>query len=157
MGRIRLRSLLAIVPIHLLACYGTGFFVQQVFPVGMSTVMLESPSYDTEGAPWILYLSKQVLLTTVFSVAILVLPVLFELNRVPRWTMVLFLHPLYNFAVDKSGIGDLFSPSFLLITILNNQPTPPLWRFLGSLIGGLTAGIVMNNYFPDARAPMKTE
>jgi hypothetical protein len=32
----------------------------------------------------------------------------------------------------------------------------PIWRFLGSIIGGLLAGIVMKNYFPDAGYSFKT-
>ena len=159
MGRIHLTAMLAIVPVHLLTCYGTGIFVQQVFPATMAQAMLDIPQYDTaaDDVLWVVFLSKEVLVTAVFALAILVLPVLFRLNKIPRWIIVLLMYPLYDFSVDDFGRGDLFSPSFLLMTILNNQPAPPVWRFMGSIVGGLVAGVVMNNYFPDAGSPSKKQ
>jgi hypothetical protein len=157
MGRNSLGSMLAIVPVHFLTCYGTGFFFRHVFHASVSAVMLAAPEYTTAKGPWIVDLSQQVLLTAVFSVSILVLPVLFRLNRIPQCIMIFMMYPLYQISVDQSGMGDLYSPNFLLMIALNNKVVLPIWRFLGSIIGGLLAGIVMNNYFPDGGYSFKTD
>jgi hypothetical protein len=71
--------------------------------------------------------------------------------------MIFMMYPLYQISVDQSGMGDLYSPNFLLMIALNNKVVLPIWRFLGSIIGGLLAGIVMNNYFPHGGYSFKTD
>jgi hypothetical protein len=88
--------------------------------------------------------------TVAFSVGMLVLPVLLRLNKIPRWTMVFVSYPLYQLAVDQSGVGESFSPIVLLpLSSLGHQPIQASWRFLGTVIGGLVGGLIMNTYFPD--------
>lgn len=94
----------------------------------------------------------QVLLTAAFAVAVLVLPVLLHLNRLPRALSVVCLYPLFNWAVDGSSMGDSFSPNVLLsLSVLaeDGGPLPPPSRVLGSILGGLLGGRVMNVFFPD--------
>lgn len=92
----------------------------------------------------------EILVTTIFTVAILVLPVFCQLNHVPKWSMTLVLYPLFNFAVDGSGMASAFSPNMLLATsVLSHQPILSIVHLIGSIIGGIVGGKVMNTYFPD--------
>jgi hypothetical protein len=53
MGRISLSALAAIVAIHFVTFYSTGYFVQQVFSDWTATVTLQSIEYDDAENPWI--------------------------------------------------------------------------------------------------------
>lgn len=81
---------------------------------------------------------------------LLVLPVLFQLNHLPRGLVTFVIYPLMNFAVDGSGMASAFSPNVLIaLNILGHRPLPSIWRLLGTVLGGLVAGRVMKVYFPD--------
>jgi len=85
-----------------------------------------------------------------FTVGIFVLPVLFQLNYVPKWLFVFLMYPLMNFSVDGPGLASTFSPNVILaLSILGHRPLPAIWRLLGPLLGGLVGGRVMKLCFPD--------
>ena len=56
---------------------------------------------------WLLSLAKDAILTALYLVLLLVLPVLLDLNRVPRWTLLILLYPLFA----SSGGTTSTSPS----------------------------------------------
>ena len=89
--------------------------------------------------------------TAAFVVGMLVLPVLFKLNRIPRWMVTLVLYPLYNMGVDSSGMGSTFGSNVLYALHAEwfGELGQPQHRFLGSIVGGFVGGFVMNRYFPD--------
>jgi hypothetical protein len=63
------------------------------------------------------------------------------------------MYPLYQYSAGKTGVGDFFSPNALAsLDLLRGQGMPALWRMLGTTIGGLVSGLVMNAYFPDEGA-----
>lgn len=89
-------------------------------------------------------------MTAGFTVAMLILPVLFRLNDLPRWSMIFFFYPLFQFTVDGQGMASAFSPNVLLaLNVLGYRPFPAGYRLMGSLLGGLIGGKVMQKYFPD--------
>ena len=89
-------------------------------------------------------------MTAAFTVALLVLPVLFELNDFPRWSVIVLFYPLFQFAVDGAGMAASFAPNVSLgLCLLGYRPLPAGYRFLGSLLGGLIGGKIMKRYFPD--------
>jgi hypothetical protein len=86
-----------------------------------------------------------------FTVLLLVLPVLFQLNRLPRWLVAIVLYPLFNYGVDGKGQASSFSPNVVFaLAILGHRPLPTGVRLMGSLLGGLVGGKVMQLYFPDS-------
>jgi hypothetical protein len=95
-------------------------------------------------------LCREVLITAAFTVAMLVLPVLFQLNHLPRWSAIVLFYPLFHFAVDGTGMASAFSPNVLLaLNVLGYRPLPAGFRVIGSLLGGLVGGKIMQLYFPD--------
>ncbi|KAG7366915.1 hypothetical protein IV203_029585 [Nitzschia inconspicua] len=150
LGRLGLRELVLVSVIHFSTFYSVGFFVRQSFSPESSSLMLESVDYDDAGNLWIVMLFRQVFITSVFVVSLLVVPILLQLNKIPRWTLVFLLYPLYQYSVGKSGGGEFFSPNALVsLDALGGRPVSPSWRVCGPIIGGLVGGLVMNRYFPD--------
>jgi hypothetical protein len=95
-------------------------------------------------------LCREVLITTAFTIALLVLPVLFQLNDLPRWSVICLFYPLFNYAVDGTGTASTFSPNVVLaLSLLGRRPIPTGFRMVGSLLGGLVGGKLMQLYFPD--------
>ena len=80
----------------------------------------------------------------------MVLPVLFRLNYVPRWMTTFAMYPVFNFAVDGSGMASSFTPNVALsLGMLESQPLAPSYRIASSVLGGIVGGKIMQHYFPD--------
>jgi len=97
---------------------------------------------------------REVIVTTIFTVAIMVLPVLFRMNHIPKWTFVIFMYPLFNFAVDTSGMASSFSPNAILtLNILFQRRSffPLLGHLVAPMVGGLCGGNIMKKCFPDQK------
>jgi hypothetical protein len=111
---------------------------------------------------------REVLVNALFSIALLVVPVLLKLNHVPPYWCVVVMYPLFNFAVDTAsgsgsmgmGMGSSLAPNMLLaMSALRNENdifspvvtvSPNLiLGLVGSIVGGLVGGKVMQRYFPD--------
>ena len=94
---------------------------------------------------------RETVVTAVFVVGMMVLPVLFRLNKLPQWMITFALYPLYNLAVDSAGTGSTFGPNVLYA--LHAQSFGELGqarhRFLGGIAGGFLGGYIMHKYFPD--------
>lgn len=150
MGRISLVELVAVLPIHVVTVVSTAVFLRRILPTDVSLVALEPIEFSDGANPWIVDFSREVIATAAFSVGMLVLPVLFQLNHCPRWFVVVVMYPLWNFSVDGSGMASAFSPNVLFaLNVLNHRDLPAMWRLIASLLGGMVGGRVMKRYFPD--------
>ena len=64
--------------------------------------------------------------------------------------MIFVFYPLFQFAVDGAGMASTFAPNVpLAFSILDYKALPVGYRIIGSLLGGLVAGKIMERYFPD--------
>jgi hypothetical protein len=85
-----------------------------------------------------------------FTVAFLVLPELFELNKVPRFLTAVIMYPLFSFGVDANGRGSTFGPNVLYALSSIGRTEEGLGvRFVGAMLGGIVGGNIMRRYFPD--------
>lgn len=101
-------------------------------------------------------MTREMLVTCIFCVAFLVLPQLFAVNRLPKWSCVLLLYPIYNMTVDSIGKGSTFGPNVLYaLSALSPSPetniilTQTLSQLVASISGGVLGGLVMQRFFPD--------
>lgn len=99
-------------------------------------------------------MAREAVVTAIFCVAFLVLPELFRINKLPRWSSVVLLYPIYNLSVDSSGKASSLAPNALLgLAVLTDtsdeQLVRQLVRLTGSLCGGLLGGLTMRRFFPD--------
>jgi hypothetical protein len=146
----------ALLPIHIVVVVFTSVVLQSVLPDSVAMMVLEPLDYTSAGNPPIVDFCREVMASTAFTVAILVLPVLFQLNHLPKWAFAVIMYPLYNFAVDGSGMASSFSPNIVLVlSVLRYQSFPSLWRLMASVFGGLCGGRIMRNYFPDQEGMRK--
>ena len=136
-----------------MAFVSTCVFLRDILPDPFTSILLEPVEYANSGSLWIVDFSREVMASTAFTVGILVLPVLFRMNHLPQGSFVLLLYPLFNFAVDGSGMASSFSPNVVLgLTLLmrrHDDALPSSQWFLASMLGGLCGGRIMNNCFPD--------
>ena len=135
-----------------MAFVSTCVFLRDILPDPFTSILLEPVEYANSGTLWIVDFSREVMASTAFTVGILVLPVLFRMNHLPQGSFVLLLYPLFNFAVDGSGMASSFSPNVVLgLTLLmrRHDALPSSQWFLASMLGGLCGGRIMNNCFPD--------
>lgn len=139
-----------LLPIHIAAVVSTLVFLRTFLPNSFVHVILEPLEYADGENPYIVDFGREVIASMTFTMGIKVLPVLFRLNHLPKWAFIILMYPLFNFAVDASGLASSFSPNIVLaLSIMRYQPLPSLWRFIASILGGLFGGRVMNIYFPD--------
>ena len=79
--------------------------------------------------------ARKAVVTAIFCVAFLVLPKLFRINKLPRWTSVVLLYPIYNLSVDSSGKASSLAPSTLLgLAVLMIQVT----RTIGPAVSAIS-------------------
>lgn len=85
-----------------------------------------------------------------FTVAFLVVPEIFALNKVPRFVTTLVMYPLYSFGVDTSGKGSVFGPNVLFALAViggraanDEQLSQASWRLVGVMLGGVLGGFIM--------------
>ena len=106
--------------------------------------------------------TRHVLITTVFTTGLLVVPVLLKVNALPEWLTFILLLPLYSIAVTRSGQGSTLNATATLWLLLTRTTTVAastmasvsistlLWQHLvPQLLGGWLAGRIMKVYFPD--------
>jgi hypothetical protein len=86
----------------------------------------------------------------------LALPQLFAVNKLPKWSCILLLYPIYNMTIDSNGMGSTFGPNVLYaLSALSISPetsiilTQTLAQLVGSISGGVLGGLVMQRFFPD--------
>ena len=154
MGRINLRELAMIFPIHfLLSTLGVqllGLFL----PHTLEKYAINPITYS-ETNLWIIDFLREVFVNTIFSVGILVIPELLKINGIKRGYALLILYPLYSFSVDADLNASTFSPNMLYaLRYVNKHEEIPLKQWchvLGPVIGGVLGGKIMSFAFPDEK------
>ena len=59
-------------------------------------------------------------------------------------------YPLWNYSVDGTGMASAFAPNIILaLAVFNHHPLPAGVRIVGSCLGGVVGGKLMQWYFPD--------
>ncbi|CAJ1946330.1 unnamed protein product [Cylindrotheca closterium] len=148
LGRIRLWEFLSLLPVHVLVTFLLSMSLRRVLANDMIEIALGTIQYAEGGNPWIVDFFSEMLITAAYTVALQVLPVLFQLNRVPRWCVVWLFFPIFNFSVDSKGMGSAFCPNILLTFGLMGYGAPEM-RIMSSMLGGMIGGKIMQTYFPD--------
>jgi hypothetical protein len=98
---------------------------------------------------------RETIATSIFCVALLVIPELFAVNKIPKWCCVPLMYPIYNLSVDANGKGSTFGPNTLyaLEAISTSESRTFLGqsmaRLVGMLLGGLVGGLIVHQFFPD--------
>lgn len=154
MGRISLRELAMIFPIHfLLSTLGVqllGLFL----PHTLEKYAINPITYS-ETNLWIIDFLREVFVNTIFSVGCLVVPELLKINGIKRGYALLILYPLYSFSVDADLNASTFSPNMLYaLRYVNKHEEIPLKQWchvLGPVIGGVCGGKIMRFAFPDEK------
>jgi len=117
------------------------------------------------------FVTRHVLVTTVFTTGLLVVPVLLKVNGLPEWLTFILLLPLYSIPVTRSGQGSTLNATATMWLLLTTTTTTTssssssvfasttahgvsvgalLWQHLvPQLLGGWLAGRIMKGYFPD--------
>eukprot|EP00934_Nitzschia_sp_Nitz4_P001223 Nitzschia sp. Nitz4//scaffold10_size219509//168433//169684//NITZ4_001450-RA/size219509-augustus-gene-0.281-mRNA-1//-1//CDS//3329532986//1223//frame0 len=156
MGRISVSDLLMILPVHVVTVVSTYIYLKRILP-GPFAIWMDCKSMDYAVATqnWFEFLCLETVYSTIMTTALLVLPVLFRLNHVPRWSMIFLFYPLLQGSVDPTGIASTFSPNVLLANHILMKPPPPISalfmnvHFVGLVLGGVLGGLVMKRLFPD--------
>jgi hypothetical protein len=92
----------------------------------------------------------EVVVNTLFTIGLQVIPVLLRLNRASRWWTLLFVYPLYMYKVDSAGQGSTLSPSILFaLSYTRKADVCQLLRCVAQVLSGFAAGKIMQVYFPD--------
>ena len=155
MGRISLRQLAMIFPIHFLVpTSGVWALKKLLLPEVLASYAIEPISYS-ESNPWIMDFLSEILVNTFFIVGLLVIPELLQINGIKRGFALMVLYPLYSFSVDADSNGSVFSPNTLYaLRYVNKQDEVPFaqWsHLLGPIVSGIISGRIMKNAFPDEK------
>lgn len=144
LGRVDMLKLTIIIPAHFLGCLLGAAIFYTLCPFNHSEVFM--PLYNE--TPWsVPMFVLETALTTLYTVAVLVLPCLLQLNRMKRcWigvvTLPLVLVPgmCYHPAADYA-LWYVRSKGFNNLEILQH--------IVGTVVGATCGGIVLSYYFPD--------
>jgi len=154
LGRITKRECLAILLVHFVGTFAIFNVLKIFFPGRFGALAFDPVEYSQDENPIFVDFCQELLANSLFTVSILVLPVLLKMNRISTVMLVVLLYPLYSFAVDSSGQGSTFSPNALFALSLLNHGIFKLsvsvfFRIVGHLASGLVAGEIMLLYFPE--------
>lgn len=161
MGRLTLRELGIILPIHFLCTLSTIKTLRWILlsseeehPQGPLTHIAIEPILYSSHNPLTVDFLREVAANASFCVAMLVLPELLKLNRIPTWFTTVLMYPIYSYAVDADGKGSIFGPniSYAMSALAGGdecESASQLIHLTGPVLGGLVAGKIMSTYFPD--------
>lgn len=173
----RVQDLLLVVPVHFGCFLATVIALRRALPEALASAAFEPIVYTNEN-PWIEVRQtrqspccrcvccsslnnsvsakdclREAVVTALFVVGFLVLPTLLKVNKLPPWVTVVLLYPVYGMGVDSGGMGSTFGPNVVYAlqdsVSQQEQEQPNFHRTGGVLMGGLLAGLVMRNVFPD--------
>ena len=167
MGRLSLRELAIILPIHFLVPAATFWVLQLLLPTtAFTSDYAVEPVIYSERNPWIIDFVRETFVNALFTVGLLVIPELLRINGIRRGYAILLLYPLYSFSVDAGGKASVFGPNIIysLRTVskhgevpLKNLSASELSHQFGSVVGGIIGGGIMQTAFPDDnKAPART-
>lgn len=153
MGRLSLRELAMILPIHFLIPAVAFWCVQLFLPAAIFTTRAIDPVIYSERNPWVVDFVRETLVNALFTVGLLVIPELLRINGIRRGYALLILYPLYSFSVDADGTASVFGPNLIysLRCVSKHEEVPiTQWsHLLGPILGGVIGGSIMSNMFPD--------
>uniref|UniRef100_A0A7S2MXG2 Uncharacterized protein n=1 Tax=Helicotheca tamesis TaxID=374047 RepID=A0A7S2MXG2_9STRA len=152
LGRLSLQELAVVLPIHFLGAM-IGVLITKLLTPGILASHLVEPIIYSEGNPWLVDLMRETIVNAAFTVAILVLPEIMKLNKVPQGLTLLFMWPLYNYSVDAAGTASAFGPDVIYaLRCIGSHEEVPLGQsshMIGPILGGLLGGRIMRLFFPD--------
>eukprot|EP00980_Cylindrotheca_fusiformis_P007243 scaffold1525_cov142-Cylindrotheca_fusiformis.AAC.43 len=135
----RLVDFATIVPVYPAVTLSLSVFLRTVLPDDIASLALDPIQYADGENPWIVDFCSELFITFVFTVGIQVLPVFFQLNSFPRWSMIWLFFPVFNYGVDSYGAASAFCPNVLLTFGLLGHAMPGM-RIFCSLLGGMVGG-----------------
>jgi len=151
MGRLCLRDLAIIIPIHFLVPTLAFWSLQLLLPAFFTSYAIDPVIYS-ERNPWIVDLMSETLVNALFTVGLLVIPEILRINGIRRGYALLILYPLYSFSVDAVGKASVFGPNLIYsLRCVSRQEEVPIaqWsHLLGPILGGIIGGEIMS-LFPD--------
>ncbi len=154
MGRISLRQLAMIFPIHFLVPTFGAYTFKLLLSEDLASYAIDPISYS-ESNPWIVDFLREIFVNTLFVVGLLVVPELLQINGMKRKFALVALFPLYSFSVDADSNGSVFSPNTLYalryVTKHEEIPFAQWSHLLGPIIGGIISGRIMRYAFPDEK------
>jgi hypothetical protein len=153
MGRLSQEELGAVLVVHLVIFLAVQWVAEGATPTAAFLARLPYPLQDggaesgkslsSSSIHFFFHLlptlALEAVATCVAVVSLLVMPVLLDLNRVPRWGMVALCYPLRGALLVRWWMPPKESGAFPGIAI----------RWAADALGGLLAGEVMDVYFPD--------
>mmetsp|Transcript_29857 Transcript_29857/g.61918 ORF Transcript_29857/g.61918 Transcript_29857/m.61918 type:complete len:323 (+) Transcript_29857:105-1073(+) len=152
MGRLTVRELAVILPVHFLVPAFSAYAIQIFLPSSISRHAIE-PIIYSEKNHWIVDFTKETFINAIFTVGILVIPELLKINGVKRGVALLILYPIYSFGVDAEGTASVFGPNVIYaLRCVSKHEEVPLTQsshMLGPIVGGLLGGKIMSIAFPD--------
>lgn len=145
MGRLSVRELAIIFPIHFLIPTAAFWLLQHITTID-PIIYSERHVIDS--------FLREILITTLFTIGLLVIPELLRINGIRRGYALLILYPLYSFSVDSiDGVASVFGPNTIYslrwIRLHEEVPLTQFPHLIGPILGGIFAGKVMNAAFPD--------
>ena len=105
MGRLTLRELVPLLPVHFLVPALAFWSLRGIAPSSLenaSAAAVWCGTYSEEG-PWLVDLLRETFANALFVVGLLVVPELLRINGVRRGFALLILYPIYSFGVDADG------------------------------------------------------
>lgn len=154
MGRISIRELAIIFPIHFFVPTFGVYALRVILPKALEGYAIDPITYS-ESNPWLVDFLREIFITTLFVVGLLIIPALLQINGIKRGYALLALYPLYSFSVDANLTGSVFSPNMLYaLRFVNKYEEVPFAQWshvLGPMIGGIIAGRIMRSTFPDEK------
>mmetsp|Transcript_3961 Transcript_3961/g.8746 ORF Transcript_3961/g.8746 Transcript_3961/m.8746 type:complete len:291 (-) Transcript_3961:214-1086(-) len=152
MGRLSLRELAIILPIHFLVPAFAFWLIQLLLPTAIFASYAIDPVIYSEKNPWVVDLVRETFVNALFTVGLLVVPELLRINGIRRGYALLMLYPLYSFGVDAEGKASVFGPNLIysLRCVSKHEEVPiAQWsHLLGPILGGVAGGEIMA-LFPD--------
>lgn len=156
MGRLSLRELAMILPIHFLVpaiAFWFIWFLQLFLPAATFSSHAIDPVIYSERNPWAVDFMRETLVNALFTVGLLVTPELLRINGIRRGYALLILYPLYSFSVDAGGKASVFGPNLIYsLRCVNTYEEVPITQWchlLGPILGGILGGKIMSTVFPD--------
>lgn len=104
-----------------------------------------------EGGNIIVSVLLEIVLVALFVIAVIVLPVLLEVNRRPVEWLTAFIFPLLLIRVAGQTITFNPAVNYALWYVSGTTPAGRLQleHLVGPIVGGVVGGLVCKKYFPD--------
>eukprot|EP00522_Entomoneis_paludosa_P011105 CAMPEP_0172439270 /NCGR_PEP_ID=MMETSP1065-20121228/315_1 /TAXON_ID=265537 /ORGANISM="Amphiprora paludosa, Strain CCMP125" /LENGTH=319 /DNA_ID=CAMNT_0013187925 /DNA_START=256 /DNA_END=1215 /DNA_ORIENTATION=- len=159
LGRIRTRAMFVALLVHTIVPCLVWAGLAMVFSNECSLVssplnsLRYSQDHDLGGlgssSEVLVYFIKEVFVSTMFPLVVMVLPQLLKLNELPEWLTFFCVYPIYSMGVDAYGKGSNLCTGAVLAQSLFFWKFDSRWRLCAQFMGSFLAGAIMANAFPD--------